>query len=244
MSTYCFDIDGTICTNTHGKYENAKVFPDMLARVNRLHDLGHKIIFMTARGSVSNIDYTDFTEKQLATWGFKYHELITNHKPHADVFIDDRGANVSEWRIKGKRTGFVASSFDLIHPGYILMLKEAKTVCEHLICGLHTDPTIDREQKNKPVQTVEERLLVLEAVKYVDEVVLYNTEEDLYNLLKALKPDVRILGTDYAGKQVTGSELDIEIHWHVRNHGWSTSNLRRRIETAKEEKSDRPNCKK
>lgn len=236
MTIFCFDIDGTICTNTNGKYDNAKVFPDMLARVNRLYDLGHTIIFMTARGSVTKVDRTEYTKKQLAAWGFKYHKLLTNHKPHADIFIDDRGANINEWRTAGKRVGFVASSFDLIHPGYITMLKEAKTVCEHLICGLHTDPTIDRSQKNKPVQTTEERLMVLEAIKYVDEVVFYDTEDGLRNLLKTLQPDVRILGTDYRDKQVTGSELDIEIHWHERNHEWSTSGLRKRVWEAEQSK--------
>lgn len=236
MTTYCFDIDGTICTNTNGKYTTAKPFPDMLARVNRLYDLGHKIIFMTARGSVSKVDYTDFTKQQLKDWGFRYHELIMNQKPHADLFIDDRGVNVKEWRTGGKRVGFVASSFDLIHPGYILMLKEAKTVCEHLICALHDDPSTEREKKNKPVQTVEERLMVLESIKYVDEVVVYKTEEELRDLLIQLAPDVRILGTDYKDKQFTGSDLDIEIYWHKRDHHWSTSYLRRRIANANRSK--------
>lgn len=226
---YCFDIDGTICTNTNGQYDKAVPFPDMLERVNRLYDLGHTIIFMTARGSVSKIDYTDITKKQLAEWGFKYHELIMNKKPHAHYFIDDRGHNVKDWRTAGKRVGFVASSFDLIHPGYIKMFQEAKSACEHLVCALHTDPTIDRPEKNKPVQTTEERLMVLEAIRYVDEVVTYDTEADLLALLQNLNPDVRILGTDYIDKNVTGSELDIEIYWHKRDHDWSTSSLRRRI---------------
>lgn len=232
MSTFCFDIDGTICTNTLGQYTNAKPFYDMRRRINNLYDNGHTIIFMTARGCVSQVDYTEFTKKQLDEWGFKYHKLITNQKPHADLFVDDRGVNVSEWRTEGKRVGFVASSFDLIHPGYILMLKEAKTVCEHLVCALHEDPSIERQEKNKPVQTLEERLIVLESIRYVDEVVTYKSEQELLRLLIELQPDVRILGTDYQGKSYTGSELDIQIHWHSRNHNWSTSNLRRRIENA------------
>ena len=232
MSIFCFDVDGTICTNTNGKYDLAKPFPDMRRRINNLYDCGHTIIFMTARGCVSNVDYTEKTREQLKEWGFKYHQLIMNVKPHAHLFVDDRGVDVKEWRTEGKRIGFVASSFDLIHPGYIVMLKEAKSVCEHLICGLHSDPTVDRPSKNKPVQTVEERLMVLEAIRYVDEVVIYNTEEELCELLKAVRPDVRILGTDYFGKDYTGSELDIEIYWHKRNHQWSTTNLRKRIEDA------------
>lgn len=236
MAIYCFDIDGTICSNTHGKYEKAEVYPDMLKRVNRLYDLGHEIIFMTARGCVSKIDYTEFTQAQLKEWGFRYHRLITNQKPHADIFIDDRGANVKEWRTAGKRVGFVCSTFDLIHPGYIKMLREAKTVCEHLVCGLQDDPTLDRPNKNKPVQTLEERLEVLEAIRYVDEVIVYSTEQQLEALLAELTPDVRILGTDYQDKTYTGMELGTPIHWHKRNHSWSTTSLRKRIWKAEQDK--------
>ena len=130
------------------------------------------------------------------------------------------------------RKGFVASSFDLIHPGYILMFQDAKTVCDYLVCGLHSDPTIDRPSKNKPVSTLKERMIVLQSIKYVDEVVVYNTESELYELLKRIKPDVRILGSDYVGKRFTGDDLDIHIHWHNRNHDWSTTNLKRRIKEA------------
>jgi glycerol-3-phosphate cytidylyltransferase len=127
------------------------------------------------------------------------------------------------------KRGFVASSFDLIHPGYIKMFQDAKTVCDYLICGLHNDPTIDRPTKNKPVLTLEERKIVLGAVKYVDEIVVYDTERELYQLLKQIKPDVRILGTDYVDKSFTGDDLGIHIHWHKRDHNWSTTNLKRRI---------------
>ena len=128
------------------------------------------------------------------------------------------------------RRGFVASSFDLMHPGYILMFQDAKTVCDYLICGLHDDPTVDRPTKNKPIQTLAERKLVLEAIRYVDEIVVYNTEVELYALLKRIKPDVRVLGTDYRGKSFTGDDLHIPIHWHDRNHNWSTTSLKRRIQ--------------
>ena len=128
------------------------------------------------------------------------------------------------------KRGFVASSFDLMHPGYILMFQDAKTVCDYLICGLHDDPTVDRPTKNKPILTLEERKIVLSAIKYVDEIVVYNTEVELYDLLKGIKPDVRILGTDYVGKSFTGDDLDIPIHWHDRFHNWSTTSLKRRIQ--------------
>ena len=127
--------------------------------------------------------------------------------------------------------GFTCSCFDLLHAGHILMLQDARSRCDKLIVGLQTDPTIDRPLiKNKPIQSYEERKIQLEAVKYVAEVVTYNTEKDLYKLLKNLNPDVRILGSDYIGKSFTGDDLDIEIYYHERKHNYSTTNLRKKIE--------------
>jgi len=130
---------------------------------------------------------------------------------------------------KPTRVGFTCSSFDLLHPGHVVMLKDCKNVCDYLIVGLQTDPTIDRKNKNKPVQTFNEREIMINSIKYVDEVVKYETESELYDLIKDLNPDVRILGTDWKGKEYTGHDLDIEIHWHDRDHEWSTSGLRDRI---------------
>ena len=125
--------------------------------------------------------------------------------------------------------GFTCSCFDLLHAGHILMLQDAKRQCDKLIVGLQTDPTIDRPEKNKPTQSLEERQIQLEAVRYVDEVFTYDTEEDLYKKLLDINPDVRILGSDYIGKSFTGDDLDIEIHYHERNHNYSTTNLRKKI---------------
>ena len=130
---------------------------------------------------------------------------------------------------KKLRIGFTCSSFDLLHPGHIVMLKDCKNVCDYLIVGLQTDPTIDRKNKNKPVQTFEEREIMINSIKHVDEVVKYETESDLYDLMVRLNPDVRILGTDWKDKEYTGHNLDIEIYWHNRDHDWSTSSLRNRI---------------
>ena len=126
--------------------------------------------------------------------------------------------------------GFTCSCFDLLHAGHILMLQDAKRQCDKLIVGLQTDPTIDRpDTKNKPIQSFEERKIQLEAIKYVDEVFIYDTEEELYKKLLDINPDVRILGSDYIGKSFTGDDLDIEIYYHERNHNYSTTNLRKNI---------------
>ena len=129
-----------------------------------------------------------------------------------------------------KKVGFTCSCFDLLHAGHILMLKDAKEQCDKLIVELQTDPTIDRPEKNAPIQSYEERYIQLEAVKYVDEIIKYETEEELYQLLKLLRPDVRILGSDYEdGRYYTGMELNIPIHFHQRNHDYSSSNLRKKL---------------
>jgi len=110
------------------------------------------------------------------------------------------------------------------------MLKDAKEQCDKLIVGLQTDPTLDRPEKNKPIQSFKERKIQLEAVKYVDEIIEYETEEELYQLLKILRPDVRILGSDYDdGRYYTGMELNIPIYFHRRNHNYSSTNLRKKV---------------
>lgn len=128
-----------------------------------------------------------------------------------------------------KKIGFTCSCFDLLHCGHCLMLKDCKNQCDVLIIGLQTDPTLDRKEKNKPIQEYEERKIMIESIKYVDEVIEYSTEAELYEILKKLNPDVRIIGTDWKGKPYTGYELPIKMYWHVRDHDWSTSNLRKRV---------------
>ena len=133
-------------------------------------------------------------------------------------------------RRKNKKiVGFTCSCFDLLHAGHLIMLKDAKSQCDKLIVGLQTDPSIDRKDKNKPIQTLEERKIQLEAVKYIDEIIVYETENDLHKLLFDLDPDVRILGSDWKGKSFTGYNLPINIYFHERNHNYSTTNLRNKI---------------
>lgn len=132
------------------------------------------------------------------------------------------------------KKGFTCGAFDLCHAGHMLMFKEAKKYCDYLIVGLQTDPTLDRPDKNKPIQTLEERKIQLEAVKYIDEIVIYNTEQDLYDLLSknTLGVDVRIVGDDWRGKQFTGYDLPMEVAYNSRTHSYSTSALRKRVAEA------------
>jgi len=128
-----------------------------------------------------------------------------------------------------ERVGITASCFDLFHAGHVLMLQEAKDQCDRLVVALQTDPTIDRPEKNKPVQSLVERYIQVQACKYVDEIIPYTTEEDLLNILQCYDWDVRIIGQDYYGKRFTGDELDIEVYYNSRRHSFSTTELRKRI---------------
>jgi glycerol-3-phosphate cytidylyltransferase len=136
------------------------------------------------------------------------------------------------------KTGFTCSCFDLFHAGHIMMLKEARSKCDYLIVGLQTDPTIDRPEKNKPIQSVVERFIQLESCKYVDEVVVYATEKDLLDILYTYPIDIRIVGEEYKDKNFTGKDLEhIEIYYNTRRHSFSTTELRQRvIERYKNEK--------
>lgn len=128
------------------------------------------------------------------------------------------------------KTGFTCSCFDLFHAGHIMMLKEAKSKCDYLIVGLQTDPTIDRPEKNKPIQSVVERFIQLESCKYVDEVVVYATEKDLLDILYTYPIDIRFVGEEYKDKDFTGKDLDhIEMYYNSRRHSFSTTELRQRV---------------
>jgi len=134
------------------------------------------------------------------------------------------------------RIGFTASTFDLLHAGHIEMLREAKDQCDYLICALQIDPSVDRPEKNKPVQTVVERYTQLDAVRFVDEVIPYSTERDLEDILQMRNIDVRILGEEYKDGKFTGRAIcasrGIELHFNKRDHRFSTSGLRERVNDA------------
>lgn len=144
---------------------------------------------------------------------------------------------IKELKAEGKKIGITFSTFDLFHAGHVAMLCEAKNHCDYLIAGLQTDPTIDRpDTKNSPVQSIVERQIQLAACRYVDEVVVYQTEQDLIDLLLILPIDVRILGKEYEYKNFTGREECesrlIELVFNERDHSFSSSSLRKRVAQA------------
>jgi glycerol-3-phosphate cytidylyltransferase len=145
--------------------------------------------------------------------------------------------HVKRLKHEGKRIGITFSTFDMLHAGHIAMLSEAKNHCDYLIAGLQTDPTIDRpDTKNKPIQSIVERQIQLAACRYVDEVVVYQTEQDLRDLLLILPVDVRVLGVEYEHKDFSGKaecyQRNIEIIFNGRDHSFSSSSLRKRVAEA------------
>ena len=137
---------------------------------------------------------------------------------------------------EGLIVGFTAGNFDLIHYGYTVTFEEAKRHCDFLIVGLQNDPTLDRATKNKPVQSIVERQIQLAAVKYVDEIIIYNTEQDLIDLLLTLPIDVRVLGEEYKNKDFTGKDIakqrGSKIIYNGRDHSFSSTSLRKRVASA------------
>jgi glycerol-3-phosphate cytidylyltransferase len=154
--------------------------------------------------------------------------------------------HVRRLKDEGKRIGITFSTFDMLHAGHIAMLAEAKNHCDYLIAGLQTDPTIDRpDTKNSPVQSIVERQIQLAACRYVDEVVVYQTEQDLVDLLLILPLDVRVLGVEYEGRHFTGRDecehRDIELIFNGRDHSFSSSSLRKRVAHAETERALKSN---
>lgn len=148
--------------------------------------------------------------------------------------------NAIDWIIEnnpGKKIGFTCSCFDILHSGHVLMLKDASSQCDILVIGLQTDPTIDRPEKNKPIQSYDERLIMVQSIKYINYILQYATEDDLLKILNRLNPSVRIIGSDWKGKKYTGFDLPIQMYWHNRTHNWSSSGLRKRIYEAEKEKN-------
>lgn len=138
------------------------------------------------------------------------------------------------------KVGITFSTFDLLHAGHIKMLEEAKQQCDYLICGLQTDPSINRPEKNKPVQSVVERYIQLKGCRYVDEIIPYQTEQDLEDILRAFKVDVRIIGDEYKAKQFTGREYcekkGIKLYYNTREHRFSSSGLRKEVHSKESNK--------
>jgi glycerol-3-phosphate cytidylyltransferase len=234
---YCFDLDNTLCYTNGNNYLSSVPNYEIINKVNHLYDKGEQIHIFTARGMTTckgdihlvYNKYYELTKKQLDEWGVRYHRIILS-KPSFDIFIDDKNKLISDFRkeILPKK-GFIAGSFDIIHPGYIEMFEFIKQRCDYFIVGLHKDPSVERPTKLKPILSVEERKKTLMSIKYIDEVVVYETESELIEMLSNGIADVRFLGDDYKDKDFNGSHLPLEIIYVNREHNWSTTKFKNLI---------------
>jgi glycerol-3-phosphate cytidylyltransferase len=148
---------------------------------------------------------------------------------------------IKELKAQGLRIGITFSQFDLLHAGHIAMLSEAKNHCDYLICGLQNNASWDRPEKNEPIQSIVERQITLSACRFVDEIVVYNTEKDLEDILLTLPVDVRILGVEYEHNEFTGRDIcydrNIQLVFNGRDHSFSSSSLRKRVAEAEKNKN-------
>lgn len=232
---FCFDLDNTICFTKDKDYANSKPDPDMVKIINSLYDESHVIKIYTSRGmgrflgDVKKVyeAYFKLTKDQLDSWKIKYHELLLG-KPSYDFFIDDKNLSIEDIKKQVTR-GVVAGSFDVIHPGYLHMFKEAKKYCTHLTVLLHEDPSLERYNKLKPLLSVEDRKQILLSIKYIDDIKVYDTESALVDLLSTGNYSIRFLGDDYFNLEYTGKNLPIKVHFINRDHGWSTTKFKTRI---------------
>lgn len=238
MKKYCFDLDNTLCMTKGNDYESCIPIKSRIDVVNKLFDEGHEIIVYTARGmttynkSVSLVydNLYNKTKEQIVNWGIKHHVLILG-KPSYDEFICDKAYNSEDWFASLNyqyNTGFIAGSFDVIHPGYIHMFQECSNHCNKLVVGLHIDPSLENGKKT-PVLSVKDRKTILSSLKFVHNVVEYETEDQLRSILISGNYDVRFLGDDYSNKSFTAKDLNIPVMFISRDHGWSTTKFKELI---------------
>lgn len=227
---YCFDLDNTLCFTNGNDYKSCRPNIERIKIVNGLYEQGHHILIFTARGMGTFKGNTakvydnlySLTKSQLVEWNVNHHSLILG-KPSYDLLVCDKAVNSEVWfDNKEYDTGFVAGAFDVIHPGYIEMFNFCNQKCRNLIIGLHADPSINGK-KMKPILTVEERKRMLLSLKGVQDVIPYDTEEMLFDILTHKKINVRFLGDDYKDKSYTGDGLNIPVVFISREHNWSAT---------------------
>ena len=189
MTIFAFDIDGTICSTVGNQYDFSVPDRIMIEHINSLYEQGHYIKMFTGRGCVSKKDWTEFTKNQLTNWGLKFHELITNQKPHFDLLIDDKAINIDEYKKNNipKKIGIFLKNFDLINFEYIKNLEDARQECDYLIVCLN-----ENHDSHIQLEKLNEKQQILKSIKYVDQVVYYSNEENLKFKLKTIVKDNEI----------------------------------------------------
>jgi rfaE bifunctional protein nucleotidyltransferase chain/domain len=226
---YAFDIDNTLVHTVGNDYENSMPIQHRIDQVNRLFDEGHTIYLFTARGMASGNDYQEFTKQQMQKFGIKYHRLIMG-KPDVDVFVDDKAISVQEWdKCKG---GVVWTNgcYDVLHIGHIRLFQHCRKLAEEHDCmfvvGIDSDRRVKELKGNsRPINSESHRLEFLLSVKGIDRVYIYDTADELENIVRALTPRIMVVGDEYRGKNIIGSKYAGVIDYFSKIVGHSTTAL-------------------
>ena len=231
---YIFDIDGTICTITYGDYDDAKPFLDRIEENNKLYDEGHTIIYHTARGmgrTNNNVVqsyklFYDYTVRQFDSWGVKFHDLFIG-KPNGDVYVDDKGIkDIDFYNNVETKTIFVNGCFDVLHCGHIKLFKYAKSLGDKLIVAVDADKKVKEfKGNNRPVNRLQDRVELLRSIRFIDEVLSFDTKKKLEQIIEKINPDVLVVGSDWQGKEVVGSKYAKEVRFFERIDGYSTTQI-------------------
>ena len=235
---YAFDIDNTLVRTDGNDYQNCTPIQHRIDRVNRLFDEGHTIYLFTARGMASGNDYHDLTTKQMQDFGIKHHRLIMG-KPDADLFVDDKAISVDEWDAKNSNLSstviWTNGCYDILHVGHIRLFEHccelAKRCGGRFVIGIDSDSRV-RELKGsiRPINNQHDRAEVLLSLKGVDSVYIYNTAEELEEIISVLKPNVMVVGDEYKDKTVIGSQYARLVEFFPKISGYSTTETLLKIE--------------
>jgi glycerol-3-phosphate cytidylyltransferase len=212
--------------------------PDILKSVNYVKSINNKVISITRKDSSLSklsdltIEVPIFNYQIIEDIHLSIIHYIRIYIEHLHTIRDLKSLNFINNDLKfiknklNSKIGFTCGAFDLLHSGHLNLLKDCKQICDYLIIGLHIDPSIERPNKNQPIQSLKNRMLLLNSIKYVDHVITYNSEEELVKLLEDIQPDIRIIGSDWKDKEITGKHLNIQIYWHNRDHKFSSTYFR------------------
>lgn len=230
---YSFDLDNTLVTTEGNDYAASKPISNRIQDVNRLFDEGHTVILFTARGSASGKDHRKFTEDQMNRFGVKYHRIVFG-KPAADIFIDDKSRNSSEWgtSVPNSRVVWTNGCFDVLHVGHIRLLKECiRNAAKHdarLVVAIDSDRRIRQTKGHgRPYNSEESRREFLLSLKGIDSVLTFDSDSELEALLKRASPEVMLVGEEYANKTVIGSTYSKSVLFFPLVEGHSTSSILR-----------------
>lgn len=228
---YAFDIDNTLVRTVGSDYENSSPIQHRIDSVNRLYDEGHTIYLFTARGSASGRDLREFTEQQMNRFGIKFHRLIMG-KPDVDVFVDDKAISVNEWddtkTVCSPPVIWTNGCYDILHVGHIRLFQHCRELAKlcggRFVVGIDSDNRVkELKGSNRPVNNQHDRAELLLSIKGVDGVYIYDTADQLDQIISMLSPKIMVVGDEYKNKNVIGSCHANSVQFFPKIRGYSTT---------------------